>query len=314
MEILKSYGKEEIAILNIAQTENGILEFVESIQPPIPREEKWVLIISTLYGCPMGCIMCDAGEYYHGKVSKAEMFSQIDHLIAKRFPNSRMLIPIPKLKIQFARMGEPTLNSDVLGVLKELPKKYNAPGLIPCISTVAPNNGANFLSDLINIKNDLYADGKFQLQFSIHSTNEEKRNDIIHDNIWSMNQIKKFGDKWLEKGDRKITLNFAVAESFQINPDIIARIFPPSDYFIKITPINPTNKAIKTGLKSAITSENEGQFKLVEDFKSLGYETLLSIGEWEENQIGSNCGQFATKFIDGAVKLKDNYNCENFLL
>ncbi|MCG3222397.1 MAG: radical SAM protein, partial [Candidatus Heimdallarchaeota archaeon] len=112
MELLGKYGKEDLAILYIAKQNDKVVEFVESIQPPIPREKKWVLIISTMYGCPIGCLMCDAGEYYHGNVSKEGMLEEIDYMIHSRFPEGK--IPIPKLKIQFARMGEPTLNENVL--------------------------------------------------------------------------------------------------------------------------------------------------------------------------------------------------------
>ncbi|MFX0094854.1 MAG: hypothetical protein ACFFBD_24170, partial [Candidatus Hodarchaeota archaeon] len=122
MKLLGKYGKDELAILYVAEINGKIVEFVESVQPPVPREKKWVLIISMLYGCPMKCLMCDAGDYYYGKVSKEGMLDQIDYMIRARFPEGR--VSIEKFKIQFARMGEPTLNEHVLEVLKELPEKY----------------------------------------------------------------------------------------------------------------------------------------------------------------------------------------------
>ncbi len=85
MELLGKYGKEDLAILYIAKQEDKIVEFVESLQPPIPREEKWVLVISTMYGCPIGCLMCDAGEYYHGKISTEGMLEEIDFMINNFF-------------------------------------------------------------------------------------------------------------------------------------------------------------------------------------------------------------------------------------
>ena len=51
MRIIAKTGKENIAMVYIAEMDNGkLIEFVESVQPPIPREKKWVLIVSTLYG------------------------------------------------------------------------------------------------------------------------------------------------------------------------------------------------------------------------------------------------------------------------
>ena len=51
MEILGSYGREELAVVHVARLRGDnryLVEFVESLQPPIPRERKWVLIVSHL--------------------------------------------------------------------------------------------------------------------------------------------------------------------------------------------------------------------------------------------------------------------------
>ncbi len=312
MELLGKYGKEDLAILYIAKQDDKIVEFVESIQPPVPREEKWVLIISTMYGCPIGCLMCDAGEYYHGKVSKEGMLEEIDYMINSRFPDGK--ISIPKFKIQFARMGEPTLNEHVLEALRELPSIYDAPGLMPCISTIAPKGSGKFLEELIEIKSKYYPNGRFQLQFSIHSTNEEERKKWMSPNIWTLEKIASFGEKWYADGDRKITLNFAVAEDSEIDPDIILKHFNPEKYWIKLTPVNPTNKAIHNKLQSGITEENSELNPLVEEFKKRGFEASISIGEWEENDIGSNCGQFATKYQNDEVVIRENYTTSDYNL
>ena len=312
MELLGKYGKEDLAILYVAKQNDKIVEFVESIQPPIPREKKWVLIISTMYGCPIGCLMCDAGEYYHGKVSKEGMLEEISYMIKDRFPSGE--IPIPKFKIQFARMGEPTLNEHVLEVLRVLPQIYDAPGLMPCISTIAPKGSERFLEELISIKNNYYLNGSFQLQFSIHSTNEEERRKWMSPNIWTLDKIADYGEKWYENGDRKITLNFAVAEDSEIDPDVILKHFNPEKYWIKLTPVNPTNKAIHNKLQSGITEENAEINPLVEKFKKRGFEASVSIGEWEENEIGSNCGQFATKYQNDEVVIRENYTTSDYNL
>ncbi len=312
MELLGKYGKEDLAILYVAKNGDKVLEFVESLQPPIPREKKWVLIISTMYGCPIGCLMCDAGEYFHGKVSKEEMLEEIDYMVKSRYPDGKILVE--KFKVQFARMGEPALNENVLEVLEELPKKYEAPGLMPCISTVAPKNSEEFFNKLITIKDHLYSKGKFQLQFSIHSTNEEERNKWISSKIWNLSEIASYGEKWFKEGDRKITLNFAVAEDSLIDPEIVIKHFNPDKYWIKLTPINPTNKAVKNEIKSGITEENSEFFPLVQEFKKRGFEAEISFGEYEENEIGTNCGQFATKYNNGEVEIKETYTTTKYAL
>ena len=61
MKVIASAGKEDIAIVYILELNSGkLVECVESIQPPHTRAEKWILLVSTMFGCPIGCAMCDA--------------------------------------------------------------------------------------------------------------------------------------------------------------------------------------------------------------------------------------------------------------
>jgi 23S rRNA (adenine2503-C2)-methyltransferase len=109
MKIVATAGTEEIAQVYIAEFAGGKrVEFCESVQPPFPRREKWVLIVSTLFGCPVGCLMCDAGQTYGGKLSAEQILAQIDFLVKERYPDG--VIDVEKFKIQFARMGEPAFN------------------------------------------------------------------------------------------------------------------------------------------------------------------------------------------------------------
>lgn len=312
MQILGKYGKEDLAFLYVAKIDGKIVEFVESLQPPITRDDKWVLIVSSSFGCPIGCKFCDAGNYYHGNMSAEQILSEIQYMTQLRYPDNN--IPSKKFKIQFARMGEPTLNSEVLKVIEKLPEIYNHPGLIPCISTVAPNGGSEFLSKLIELKDSYYSSGNFQLQFSIHSTDEESRNEIISPKIWDFNKISDYGKDWYRPQDRKITLNFAISEDSSIDITILIENFDPKFFFIKLTPINPTNNALKHGYTSGITKENYTSFNLLTKLRKNGYEAIISIGEWEENDIGTNCGQFATQMSDGNVSIKENYTTNNYNL
>ncbi|MCK5330044.1 MAG: radical SAM protein, partial [Candidatus Marinimicrobia bacterium] len=133
MKIIATSGNPKIATVYLADLgEDRLIEFVESVQPPIAREDKWVLIISTLQGCPVGCSICDAGQFYSGRLSEEELWVQLDYLVKSRYPDSK--IPAKKFKIQFARMGEPSFNPVVLAVLQQLPKRYDAPGLLPSLS------------------------------------------------------------------------------------------------------------------------------------------------------------------------------------
>ncbi len=297
MKILFKSGNEDIATVYIAKMESGkYLEFVESLQPPLERSEKWVLIVSTLFGCPVGCPICDAGSYYNGKLSEKEIFSQIDFLIRKRFPDLK--VNVKKFKIQFARMGEPAFNTSVLNVLKNFNNHYEAPGFLPSISTVAPVGCNNFFSNLVSVKKDLYADGNFQMQFSVHSTSEKYRDIAIPVKKWSLREIAKYGNSFYNHGDRKITLNFAISRDTPFLPEIIEDVFNPEIFLIKLTPVNPTRTAVKNRLDNILDLSRETELsKKIEKLRSAGFSIIESVGELEENRIGSNCGQHLLEFL-----------------
>jgi len=295
LSVIHTQGDDTLARVYIAELADGAkIEFVESIQPPIPRDQKWVLIVSTLKGCPVGCPICDAGGDYRGKLSSFEIIAQIDEMIRRRYPD--LVVPIPKLKIQFARMGDPVLNDAVLEVLSKLPEHITAPGLLPCISTVAPAGCDGFFESLITIKEELYTGGRFQMQFSLHTTDADARSKLVPVKTWSLEQMATYGNRFYRAGDRKITLNFAPAQGLPLDPESIIDIFSPDRFMIKLTPINPTSASHRAGLTGLIDPAERDQCRrIVDRFRGAGYDTLLSIGEARENTIGSNCGMYVAR-------------------
>jgi 23S rRNA (adenine2503-C2)-methyltransferase len=307
MKILGTAGKEEVAIVYIAEMEDGnLIEFVEALQPPLPREEKWVLLVSTMYGCPVGCKMCDAGGYYHGKVSMNDILAQIDYLVRLRFPDGR--VPSRQFKIQFARMGEPSFNPAVLEVIDELQERFEVPGFMPSISTIAPRGVGGFFEKLLAIKKEKFSGGRFQFQFSIHTTDEVIRDEIIPVKKWGFEEMAEYGERLYEPGDRKITLNFALAEGMPLDAGLLRRYFSPEKFLIKITPLNPTYKARESGYSSYIDPHwVDGEYPVVRELQGVGYQTIVSIGEVEENYIGSNCGQYVRKHLAAAEPIEQGY-------
>ena len=308
MKILARAGTETVAMVYLAEMRaSRFVEFVESVQPPRPRSEKWVLIISTLFGCPVDCEMCDAGGSYQGKLSRMEMLEQIDFLIQQHFPDNE--IPVEKFKIQFARMGEPAFNDEVLEVLSELPRKYRAPGLMPSLSTIAPRGCDGFFDRLKDIKNQYYSGGHFQLQFSIHTTDESLRDRIIPVDKWNFSEIADYGEQFFQTGDRKITLNFALADHLPVSSGMLESTFDPGLFVIKITPVNPTLKVREKRINNLIVNESQAlSLDWVRQMRQDGYEVIVSIGELEENKIGSNCGKYIRRFLKNKKNIeKDSY-------
>ncbi len=196
----------------------------------------------------------------------------------------------------------------MLDLLESLPDKINAPGLIPSFSTVAPHGTDEFFERLTEIKNRVYPAGNFQFQFSIHTTDQNLRNELIPVKKWNFQEMAAFGDKFYQPGDRKITLNFALAKQSPIQSDVLLSYFDPDRYLIKITPLNPTYQAEATGLKTYIDPDSEKEnYPIFDELREAGYRVILSIGDKEENRIGSNCGQYVQKHLMAQSELSAGY-------
>jgi len=306
------YRKEDLASVHVLDYGPGpdgrrqLVEAVESVQPPIPRDEKWVLIVSTLFGCPVGCAMCDAGGRWGGPLSADQILAQIDHLVRERYPGREL--PQRKWKIQFARMGEPAFNPAVLEVLEKLPRRYQARGLLPSLSTIAPVGRDGFFEELIDIKNRRYGDGRFQMQFSVHTTDARARRQLIPVRTWDLETLARYGERFHRPGDRKITLNFAACDGYPIDTRRCADVFDPERFLIKLTPLNPTESVRRHGLRSRVDADRpDANASLVGEFEERGFQVILSVGELEENAIGSNCGQFVTREEQGEIEVREGY-------
>ncbi|MFH0778709.1 MAG: radical SAM protein [Candidatus Eisenbacteria bacterium] len=308
MKVVATVGRESVAVVYIVQFgDKRLVECVEALQPPTSRERKWVLLVSTMFGCPVGCKFCDAGGHYEGALSADEILEQIDFLVRRRFPDGR--VPSTQFKIQFSRMGEPSMNPALLTVLEKLRGRYDAPGLLPSVSTVAPEGSAGFFQELGDIKGHLYPGGRFQFQFSVHTTDEDLRAKLIPVAKMGLEQMAECGRRLCAPGDRRIALNFALARGFPVDAEVLLRHFSPERFLIKITPLNPTHRAAANELSSCITKDCRGEAgPIVAGLEKAGYRVIVSIGEPEENLIGSNCGQYVRRHLEANRTLEGGYS------
>ncbi len=309
MKILQTFRAEDVATVYLGVTSSGReVEFVESRQPPFSREDKHVLVISCMVGCPVGCSMCDAGTFFGGNLSVQDALEQVDWMVAEHYPRGD--VTTSKLKVQFTKMGEPALNAAVLEVLEALATRPYAHKLWPSISTVAPARREPFFERLLAVKERHFV-GRFQLQFSLHDTDERRRQELIPTRLWSFAQIAAYGRRFLSPGDRKITLNFALASLDALEPAALAASFDPEHFLVKLTPLNPTYRAQETGLshpQDEVRAEGPELGRLVLELRQRGFEVIVAIGAPIENEIGSNCGQFVRRHLGlSAPPLPEGY-------
>lgn len=307
MIVEKTFGDDELARVYVARMREddpaSLVEFVESLQPPLPRERKWVLIVSSLFGCPAGCPMCDAGGGYHGRLTADEIIEQVTFMVRRRYPD--LTVPVPRFKVQLARMGDPLYNPAVTEVLERLPGVLDAPGLEPCLSTIAPASGGPLLERVRAIKDRHYSGGRFQMQFSIHSTDEAARERLLPVPRWDLPAIAAFGEGFHREGDKLVTLNFTVIEGVPIDAGELRRHFDPGRFLVKLTPLNPTERALARGLHPGFDpARPETIAPLARALEAEGFRVIVSIGELRENRIGSNCGQFVTRLTGEGVAVR----------
>ena len=125
---------------------------------------------------------------------------------------------------------------------------------------------------------------------------------------WSFAQIGEFGERFFAQGDRKITLNFALAQGMPVDPAVLLKFFDPDKFLVKITPLNPTYRARENDLTSYINPLSAVQkYDIAQDLQDAGYQVIISIGEREENAIGSNCGQYLRRHLAAEAPIEDGY-------
>ena len=298
MEILSQTGDAEIARVFVARfrgDERLLAEFVDARDPEVAPSEKWVVIVSTQFGCPVACPICDAGGDYRGDLTAEEMLAQVDHVVGLHPP--KRLMSARKFKVQFARMGEPALNPAVLEALRLLPQRYDAPGLMPCIATTAPASARAWFEDLLDVRRTVYAGRPFQLQLSLNSTDAATRDRLMPVAKMEFAELADYARRFFHAGQRKVALNFALTRDVSIDPDVIAEHFDPAWTCVKLTPLNPTARSADAGLSTALPPEAPSHAeKLCAELSRRGFDVLLSIGDPRENTIGSNCGMAVRRF------------------
>jgi len=161
---------------------------------------------------------------------------------------------------------------------------------------------------LYRIKETHYAHGRFQLQFSIHTTDTSLRDHWIPVKKWDFNTIAAYGKRFYTPGDRKITLNFALSDHSPVAGAVLADHFDPGVFAIKITPVNPTVSAALNKIGSGVDVNNpQNEPAIAASLREFGYDVIVSIGELEENKIGSNCGQYVKRFLDSRETIPGSY-------
>lgn len=257
--------------------------------PLMPLTDKWVITISTQYGCSMGCQFCDVPHVGKGVNCSLNDLQQQIIVALQLHPEVNYS---NRLNIHYARMGEPTFNPNVLDHAKwmkdHIDPEYN---VHPVLTTMMPCKNEwlkTFVHTWIRIKNRVYR-GNAGLQLSINSTNEAERQRIFSNSALPLCEIAKIMNGSLPVG-RKFTLNFPIA-NWEIDTNTLLRYFNPEHYICKLTPMHQTVQADRFGHKTAGDYTHPDAYKEVEqNLQAAGYEVLVFIASEDEDHGMITCG------------------------
>ncbi len=284
---LGDYGKQ----INLKCDSMGLTRELNEVKHTdlLPLTDKWVITISTQYGCSMGCTFCDVPKVGAGKnATEQDLIRQVLTAITYH-PEIEYT---KRLNIHFARMGEPTWNPNVLEATKWYKTHLDSEFHIhPVVSTMMPRHNEwlrTFIHTWMRMKNRLLK-GEAGLQISINSTNELERQIMFNKNACTLEEIHTIMEGIIPNG-RKITLNFALA-NYEINPLVLLKYFPPDDYIIKLTPMHKTITALENNIQTDGDYTQYYPYKETETIlKNAGYDVLVFIASKEEDLGRITCG------------------------
>lgn len=261
----------------------------------MPLSEKWVITISTQYGCSMGCKFCDVPKVGPGiNATFDDMAEQITQGLGL-FPK---VTATKRLNVHFARMGEPTFNHavpDVAFFLHDIVRPYIGNSLIhPVLSTMLPKRNACLMPVLSawvsDIKNQKFR-GDAGLQFSINSTDDEQREEMFNGSSLPLSEISAIGQILEQPKGRKFALNFALADSYKVDAEKLRSLFDPTKFMVKITPIHATKACKQNHIETCEGYELYRSYALVEQqLKAVGFDVLVFVPSKEEDESRITCG------------------------
>ncbi len=266
----------------------------------MPLSEKWVVTLSTQYGCRMRCTFCDVPKVqWRGNATEADLAKQL-HSAISLFSSVRYT---ERLNIHFARMGEPIFNQAVLdfavnlhrtkgtGFLEETGLRVEV--LHPVLTTSLPANFSPLCDRILrwcDIKNHIY-NGQAGLQFSINSTNEHQRERMFSGMSLTLVDFGKIAEKMPPPISRKYCLNFAFSTDFEIDAAMLSALFDRNKFMVKITPIHNNNACIENGIatKGGYTSFDPYR-QVEENLIAAGYDVLVFVPSMDEENGLVTCG------------------------
>lgn len=261
----------------VFEKDNAVAEAVLYKYPTY--EDRTVICCSTQSGCPVGCRFCGAGDYFVRSLKSEEIVYQVDHCLESQGVDASK---IDKFQIMVMSMGEPLLNfKELEKAFEVLHEKYPQARLL--ISSIGPKID---YEPVMQMAERIPTVG---LQFSVHESTDEKRNQLIpFKGKLTLSEISEVGEVFLARTGRKPFFNYCAHEdnSSQKDADRIAELFNPDVFEATISVVCEKDESI--------AAANERQRELASTFMAKLSEHGFSTRMFDpagQDDIGGGCGQ-----------------------
>ena len=242
--------------------------------------------LSCMVGCPIGCSFCATGQHgFKRNLSSEEIIDQVlfwRNYLKANFPEDKLD------SIVFMGMGEPFLNwENVKQSIKDLTNSdlFGYGGRSISISTIGIVEGIKQLAKDFPQVN---------LAVSLHSTNEQKRDDLVPVNQqYNLNKLRQAINQYIAVTNRKVFLEYillaGVNDSKKDEQELIEYIQSfdkPYLLHVNLIPHNATSSKFKMTSK-----ETAERFKNFLAKNKISITVRRSLGK----EIEGACGQLAGK-------------------
>ena len=263
-----------------------------------PLSEKWVITLSTQFGCQMKCNFCACPQV---KWAGNATFCDLN----RQFLSALLLFPeikyTERLNVHFARMGEPIFNGSVFGFARSLRRdkliiQYSSGVRMEVIHPVLTTSMPRFskleerILEWCDIKNRTF-NGQAGLQLSINSTNESQRQYMFGGKTITLKQVARIAEKLPPPISRKYCLNFAYASDFEIDAKKLGELFNKDNFMVKITPIHNNQICKDNNIETIDGYTSYSAYEGVEnDLLKEGWDVLVFVPSMDEEDGLVTCG------------------------
>ena len=279
-------------------------DFSEIVEAIVPKSKKWLLTVSTQLGCGYKCKFCDVPLLkFKGNLSTSQIWEQLEFI----FDQTPEVTTSEKVKVGFARMGEPAMNwRNVLAVIRGM-KNWKAPEFrfLPCFNSILPDatfQGAKIeeiIAAVLDVKEHVY-DGFLHFQISCNSTNEQQRRELFGGaKVLPLARVAEIFSSLAKPKQRTITLNFICGKGWELDVEVLKQ-FDPEVFAVKLINLNPTKRGFQTGLESYIDFKDAPLLhKKGDEIRKLGLNIITDVTTRCEADGNLCCGQLAQMHMQG---------------